>query len=71
MWLRVHVSEHRDYGRKLTSELVMALWEEIAEAKVLIAPGTMVRSFRRFYALANPSRSSLAVPLATKRRRKS
>lgn len=70
VWLRVHVSEHREYGRKSTQELVMELWELIAQAKVLIAPGTMVRPSATPLARANGS-SSPAVRSGRRQRRRS
>ncbi|KAI5480676.1 hypothetical protein MNV49_007603 [Pseudohyphozyma bogoriensis] len=41
VWLRVHTSLHPSYGKVPTADLIMGLWEAIAEANVLIAPGTM------------------------------
>jgi len=41
IWLRVHFSQHPSFGVKSTNALLLALWEEIAEAKVLVAPGSM------------------------------
>ncbi|KAM0751020.1 PLP-dependent transferase [Meredithblackwellia eburnea MCA 4105] len=41
VWLRVHVSNHPSYPEKSTADLILACWEELAEANVLVAPGTM------------------------------
>ena len=41
VWLRIHLSNHPHYPNKSSSWLIMSLWEKLAEAKVLVAPGTM------------------------------
>lgn len=41
VWLRVHISQHRDYPAKSASSLIMALWTKLADNKVLLAPGTI------------------------------
>ncbi|CEQ40216.1 SPOSA6832_01805 [Sporobolomyces salmonicolor] len=41
VWLRVHFASHPLYGVTPTSTLLQQLWEELAEANVLVAPGTM------------------------------
>ncbi|GAA5978310.1 hypothetical protein JCM11641_004650 [Rhodosporidiobolus odoratus] len=44
VWLRVHFSEHKDYGRTKTSDLLQQLWEALAESTLLTAPGLMFSS---------------------------
>lgn len=41
VWLRVHLSNHPDFSTTNTADLLIKLWEKIAEAKVLVAPGNM------------------------------
>lgn len=41
VWLRVHFSEHRQFRSTPTPELLMSLWEDLAEHNVLIVPGTI------------------------------
>ncbi|GAA5893063.1 hypothetical protein JCM5296_003062 [Sporobolomyces johnsonii] len=41
VWLRVHFASHPLYTLTPTSTLIQQLWEELAEANVLVAPGTM------------------------------
>lgn len=41
VWLRVHTTNHPSYPKVSSSFLISKLWEDIAEAGVLIAPGNM------------------------------
>ncbi|BGP56694.1 hypothetical protein JCM8202v2_004324 [Rhodotorula sphaerocarpa] len=41
VWLRVHFSAHAHFSSTPTSELLMSLWEDLAEHNVLIVPGTI------------------------------
>ncbi|EGU13534.1 hypothetical protein RTG_00264 [Rhodotorula toruloides ATCC 204091] len=41
VWLRVHFASHPEYNSKPTTDLLGALWEDLAEHNVLVAPGTM------------------------------
>lgn len=41
VWLRIHLSGHPSFPRISTEDLVVKLWEQIADADVLLAPGTM------------------------------
>ncbi|GAA5856155.1 hypothetical protein JCM8547_003007 [Rhodosporidiobolus lusitaniae] len=41
IWLRVHLASHPSYPHIPASELLQSLWEEIAEANLLVGPGSM------------------------------
>ncbi|GAA5977010.1 hypothetical protein JCM10908_004820 [Rhodotorula pacifica] len=41
VWLRVHFATHPRYHSTPTTELLMSLWEDLAEHHVLIVPGTI------------------------------
>ncbi|GAA5883335.1 hypothetical protein JCM3774_005247 [Rhodotorula dairenensis] len=41
VWLRVHFSAHPRFHSTPTAELLMSLWEDLAEHHVLIVPGTI------------------------------
>jgi len=41
LWMKIHLSNHPHLGHKSSEELITDLWQKIADAKVLVAPGTM------------------------------
>ncbi|GAA5876540.1 hypothetical protein JCM16303_003573 [Sporobolomyces ruberrimus] len=41
IWLRIHFAQHPSYGRLSLAFLLQALWTDLAEHSVLVAPGSM------------------------------
>lgn len=39
MWLRIHLSNHPSFPKHSSADLILLLWEQLAEANVLLAPG--------------------------------
>lgn len=64
VWLRVHLSAHPSYPHHTTTALLGLLWEQIAEANVLIAPGSMFSGVGRSLLYHSPPSPAAADPLA-------